>query len=32
VVYLQAALDGAGVIIGWERLLEGYLAEGKLTG
>lgn len=30
VVYLQAALNGAGISIGWEHLLEDYLADGRL--
>ena len=30
VVYLQAAINGAGVAIGWRHLLEDYLADGRL--
>ena len=30
VVYLQAAVNGAGIAIGWEHLLEDYLADGSL--
>lgn len=29
-VYLQAALDGAGVILGWETLLDEYFSSGLL--
>lgn len=30
-VYLQAALNGDGVILGWETLLQSLLAQGQLT-
>ena len=30
VVYLQAAVSGAGIAIGWRHLLEDYLADGSL--
>lgn len=30
VVYLQAALNGAGIAVGWEHLLEDHLADGRL--
>lgn len=30
VVYLQAAVNGAGIAIGWEHLLEDYLGNGSL--
>jgi LysR family glycine cleavage system transcriptional activator len=30
VVYLQAAINGAGIAIGWEHLLEDYLENGSL--
>lgn len=30
-VYLQAGLNGEGVIIGWEQLMEDYFAAGTLT-
>jgi LysR family glycine cleavage system transcriptional activator len=30
VVYLQAAINGAGIGVGWEHLLEDYLANGSL--